>query len=195
MLKKIFIDGEVPGVPVFQWALLLASAAVPFAWWLFPAYKNELWSVSWIAVVTLMCVRPLADIFPGILFFRTVLQLRKGLGILSASVVVTSLAFTLAAASAAKIASTYFSTKGWGLASRSAFARISEITGVLLLITSNSFSQKLLGANWKRLQRLSYAYFYSAGILLFYYGQTSVAYGMALVTALWIGAEIRKSLR
>ena len=143
-LKRFFIEGEVPGVEAVQWLLIAASAAVPFIWWLFPSYKNELWSVSWITVVTLMCIRPLADIFPKILFFRSILPLRKGLGILSASVVATSLAFTLAAASSAKIVSTYFSAKGWGLASRSAFARISEITGVLLLVTSNSFSQKLL---------------------------------------------------
>ncbi|MFZ3232196.1 MAG: FAD-binding oxidoreductase [Patescibacteria group bacterium] len=143
-LTRFFVDGEVPGVEVLNWLLIAASAAVPFVWWLFPAYKDELWSVSWITVVTLMCIRPLADIFPKILFFRSVLPLRKGLGILSASIVVTSLAFTLAAASSKKIISTYFSAKGWGLASRSAFARISEITAVLLLITSNSFSQKLL---------------------------------------------------
>ena len=143
-LKRFFVDGEVPGVEAVNWLLIALSAAVPFAWWLFPAYKSDLWSVSWITVVTLMCIRPLADIFPNILFFRSVLPLRKGLGILSASVVATSLAFTLAAASSTKIMSTYFSAKGWGIASRSAFARISEITGVLLLITSNSFSQKLL---------------------------------------------------
>ena len=143
-LKRFFVDGEVPGVEAVNWLLIALSAAVPFAWWLFPAYKSDLWSVSWITVVTLMCIRPLADIFPKILFFRSVLPLRKGLGILSASVVATSLAFTLAAASSTKIMSTYFSAKGWGIASRSAFARISEITGVLLLITSNSFSQKLL---------------------------------------------------
>lgn len=143
-LTRFFIDGEVPGVNAAQWLLIAASAAVPFVWWQFPEYKNALWSVSWISVVTLMCIRPLADIFPKILFFRSVLPLRKGLGILSASIVVTSLAFTLAAASSKKIVSTYFSAKGWGIASRSAFARISEITAVLLLVTSNSFSQKLL---------------------------------------------------
>lgn len=143
-LARFFIDGEVPGVNAVQWLLIAASAAVPFVWWQFPEYKNALWSVSWISVVTLMCIRPLADIFPKILFFRSALPLRKGLGILSASIVVTSLAFTLAAASSKKIVSTYFSAKGWGIASRSAFARISEITAVLLLVTSNTFSQKLL---------------------------------------------------
>lgn len=143
-LTRFFIDGEVPGVNAVQWLLIAASATVPFVWWQFPEYKNVLWSISWISVVTLMCIRPLADIFPKILFFRSVLPLRKGLGILSASIVVTSLAFTLAAASSKKIVSTYFSAKGWGIASRSAFARISEITAVLLLVTSNTFSQKLL---------------------------------------------------
>lgn len=144
VFTRFFFDGEVPGVNAVQWLLIATSATVPFVWWQFPAYRNELWSVSWIAVVTLMCLRPLADIFPKILFFRSVLPLRKGLGILSASIVVTNLAFTLAAASSTKLMSTYFSAKGWGIASRSAFARITEITAVLLLVTSNSFSQKLL---------------------------------------------------
>lgn len=76
-LSRFFIYGEVPGVEAVQWALIAASAMVPLVWWLFPQYKNALWSVSWISVVTLMCVRPLADIFPNVLFFRSVLPLRK----------------------------------------------------------------------------------------------------------------------
>ena len=38
-------------------------------------------------------------------------------------------------------------------------ARLSELTALILLVTSNDFSQKFLGKWWKRIQRTSYIYF------------------------------------
>lgn len=91
IFRRIVIDGEVPGIESVQWLLIASAFAVPFVWKLLPEYKSFLWDVSWITVVALMCVRPLADIFPKISLFRALIPLRKGLGILSSAVVVTSL--------------------------------------------------------------------------------------------------------
>lgn len=44
-------------------------------------------------------------------------------------------------------------------------ARLSELTALILLITSNTFSQKFLGKWWKRIQRTSYIYFITGGIM------------------------------
>jgi DMSO/TMAO reductase YedYZ heme-binding membrane subunit len=41
------------------------------------------------------------------------------------------------------------------------FPRLSEVTALILFVTSNNFSQKLLGKNWKRIQKLAYVYFLS----------------------------------
>ena len=196
--RRAVFGGEIRGfVNAVQILLIAAAFAVPFVRAYAPnpnAIQTTLWAVSWYAVVALMCVRPLADLFPKILLFRGLVPLRKGLGILSASVVVTAIGFAMAKSGIGAYLSAYVTAARWNTAAKAA-ARISEMTGVVLLVTSNSLSQRILGANWKRIQRLSYAYFFSAGWLLYGYGQESAAYGMALVAALWIAAEIKKRLR
>jgi DMSO/TMAO reductase YedYZ heme-binding membrane subunit len=41
---------------------------------------------------------------------------------------------------------------------------LGDITGFILLITSNNLSMMLLKKNWKRIQKLAYVYFYAGGI-------------------------------
>ncbi len=86
---RAWFDGEVPGIRPMQYALFSASAAVPILWYL-GGFTPMLWDWSWYAVTLLMLIRPLADLFPRVMFFRSLLPLRQGLGILSASVVATN---------------------------------------------------------------------------------------------------------
>jgi hypothetical protein len=81
LLKRIVLDGEVPGsvIATLQWALIALAFAVPFLWGFFPKLRTELWSVSWVSVVALMAIRPLADVFSKISLFRALIPLRKGL--------------------------------------------------------------------------------------------------------------------
>ncbi len=78
-LKRIVLDGEIPGLVIatVQWTFIAFAFAVPFLWGFFPKLRTELWSVSWISVVALMAVRPLADIFPKISLFRALIPLRQ----------------------------------------------------------------------------------------------------------------------
>lgn len=52
----------------------------------------------------------------------------------------------------------YFASANWN-SFYPILSRVSEITAVILLITSNNFSQRKLGIWWKRIQRSSYLYF------------------------------------
>jgi len=52
----------------------------------------------------------------------------------------------------------FFTASAWTLW-YGLFARLSEITAIILLATSNRFSQKILGIWWKRIQKTSYIYF------------------------------------
>jgi len=61
----------------------------------------------------------------------------------------------------------------------------------VLLITSNEMSRKLLGPWWKRIQRLSYVYFFFAGVYLLYIGKTIVFPSMVLVAILWLAAHLK----
>jgi len=106
-----------------------------------------------------MIIRPLADIFPTVKILRKLVFLRKSLGILSAMIIVTimisgwiqnpDLTFF-----------NYFSSDKWQIG-YPIIARISEFTAIILLATSNTYSMKLLKKNWKRIQRLSYPYFFA----------------------------------
>ncbi|MCH2189279.1 hypothetical protein MK079_05640, partial [Candidatus Gracilibacteria bacterium] len=83
----------------------------------------------------------------------------------------------------------YFSLANWGFG-YPLLGRISEMTALILLSTSNIWSMKKLGKNWKRIQRLSYLYFISGGLVaaqfepVWYYGTmgvVGVVYGVIYV--------------
>lgn len=116
------------------------------------------------------------------LWLRRLVILRKGFGILSASIIV---GFMLA--SMLSLKGQYFvqmlTLKYWSFENYAFFAHIGDITGVLLLATSNIFSQRLLKKNWKRIQRLSYVYFYAGALYEAYAFQSIFAlYALLVVT-------------
>ena len=90
-----------------------------------------------------MMIRPLADIFHKQKILKKLIILRKPLGILSVMIIVTimvsnwilnpDLAFF-----------NYFSADKWRIG-YPIIARISEITAIILLATSNNYSIKKLG--------------------------------------------------
>lgn len=145
---------------------MVILAGIPIVFYFFDLgseVRGSLFMLSFIAVFLLMIIRPLADIFTEWLWLRKLVILRKGFGILSASIVVGFMIDALITPGSTYITSVftgkYFSFDRFVL-----FAHLGDITGVILLLTSNRFSQKHLKQNWKRIQRLSYVYFFSGGI-------------------------------
>jgi DMSO/TMAO reductase YedYZ heme-binding membrane subunit len=45
-------------------------------------------------------------------------------------------------------------------------AHLGDLTAIILLITSNNFSKEILGKWWKKIQKLSYVYFFSSALYL-----------------------------
>lgn len=103
-----------------------------------------------------MVIRPLADIFAKKRYLRQLTMLRRAFGILSSMIIVTLLLDKWITNPASFIAFFQPSNWGWGYP---LIARLSELTAIILLLTSNNISQKKLGKNWKRIQRSSYIYF------------------------------------
>jgi len=122
-----------------------------------------LYLTSFILVFVVMLIRPLADIFSSVKIFRKVVCLRKGFGILSASIVVGFMIGKIIAPESQYIM-LMFTSAYWSLENCVVFAHIGDITGLILLLTSNNFSMLLLKKNWKRIQKLAYVYFYAGGI-------------------------------
>lgn len=146
--------------------------------------KALLFTVSFFAAFLVMIIRPLADICPEYTLLKKLVILRKGVGILSASIIVSLMLQQIVLHGSSYFASVfslnYLSLKNFAL-----FAHLGDITGLILLITSNSLSQRVLKGNWKRVQKLSYVYFYSGGIYeAFFLGSIFAYLALFIVTNL-----------
>jgi len=155
---------------IIQNILLGISLAVLAILPLWSAFGDEnikvvgvLYLISFISVTLVMLVRPLADIFINQKWLRKLVFLRKGFGVLSASIIVGFVIGDIIAPDSQYIMS-MFTAEYWSLDGYKLFAHIGDITGFILLITSNNLSMILLKKNWKRIQKLAYVYFYAGGI-------------------------------
>ncbi len=220
--KNILFEGEVPGIEIFHKILIyLWVFGVPVFYFLglrywflgYEIFGKDIYSIlfllTWYAVVFVMFVRPLADIFPKLKILRRLVVLRKWFGIFSASIIVTMLFakwiqnpssfaafFTLQAWSLSPdMISRFFSTRDWSML-LSLCSRLSEITALILLIISNTFSQRILGIWWKRIQKTAYIYFYAGPIVALQYSNNPLEYyiPMILLPIIWLLAHFRVKL-
>lgn len=131
-----------------------------------------------------MLIRPLADVLAGVNFIRPLVILRKGVGVFSASIIVSFIIAKIII-SPADYFSSFTTSAYWSLVNFALLAHLADISAVILLITSNNLSKRILGANWKRVQKLSYLYFFGSGLYVFltYQDYTVLSY-MVIVTLL-----------
>jgi DMSO/TMAO reductase YedYZ heme-binding membrane subunit len=130
------------------------------------AIVSVLYRISFLAVFFVMMIRPLADIFSSQQWLRKLVVLRKGFGILSASIIVGFMIGDIITPQSQYLMS-IFTTEFWSFENYMFFAHLGDITGLILLLTSNNLSMILLKKNWKRIQKLAYVYFYAGGIYEF----------------------------
>lgn len=166
---------------------IVILGTLPTALVLVPEWFNDttylwLYGMAHITLFLVMFIRPLADIFRGVSWVRPLVILRKGFGVFSASIIVS---FILA--KVIMDTSGYFSgwltPAYWSLQNLALLAHLADISAILLLITSNNLSKQLLGKNWKRIQRLSYVYFYGSTLYVFFIlGETILLYYLLIIT-------------
>ena len=149
------IDGNLAYKKHISWGIILFSLFGIIPAWLSMQSQNNLYGsfgiisnfmgflydVSWFSVVFVMGIRPLSDIFSKIKLFKTLCYFRKALGILSASIIVINW-LGIFIFSPEKLQQ-YFLVARFGLW-YPLIGRLSEFTALVLLLTSNSFSQKYL---------------------------------------------------
>ncbi len=156
---------------------------------------QDLFSVSHWFLIFVMLVRPLADIFTNTKLIRPLVILRKGAGVLSASIVVSFILTKLMTDPAGYVES-IATLHYWSFANYSVLAHIADITAVLLLITSNNLSKRLLGSWWKKIQKLSYVYFYGSALyVVLLYGNIDLLIAIILVTVATYIAFIKNRKR
>lgn len=148
-----------------------------------------LFTAAHAAVFFTMAIRPLADIFTKNRFIRPLVILRKGAGVFSASIIVSFLLAKLMVDPAGYVSSVATNAY-WSLAGYALMAHLADISAIALLITSNDFSKRVLGKWWKRVQRLSYVYFYASSLyVLLALGDAWALLPILSVT--WLTAQAR----
>lgn len=158
-----------------------------------------LYQVSFIFVFLVMLIRPLSDIFSNQNWLRSLVLLRKGFGVLSASIIVGFIIGDIIAPDSNYIVS-IFTKEYWSFQNYKLFAHLGDITGFILLITSNNLSMILLKKNWHRIQKLAYVYFYAGGFYAMkVFNDVFAFYAMVIVTiavlvAFFINLRKRKLL-
>ena len=159
------------------------------------AQTMVLYDVVHISLFFVMVIRPLADIWTNTQYVRPLVILRKSFGVVSASIVVSFLLAKIIADPSGYMQD-FFTPAYWSLVNYALFAHLADVTAVLLLITSNRFSKRILGVWWKRVQRLSYVYFYASSLYVYLsFDETLVLIFVLIVTFLTLVAFIKNSLK
>ncbi|MES2223913.1 MAG: hypothetical protein V4469_03195 [Patescibacteria group bacterium] len=129
------------------------------------SYDNTqfLYMVSHVTLLFVMVIRPLADIFTQTKLIRPLVILRKGFGVLSASIIISFILAKLMVDPVAYVQS-LTSLPYWSIRDYALLAHLGDISAVILLVTSNNLSKRLLGTMWKKIQKLSYVYFYASAL-------------------------------
>lgn len=167
-LSKTYFSSIAFVQEVLLWTGLANLVVLPITLAYFPSLipegaTNLLFTVSLTAVFLVMSIRPLADLFPAVSWLRPLVILRKGFGVFSASIIVSFMLMNIMT-DAGPYLSAFFSAKHWSLGGYHILAPLGDISALILLITSNKFSKRILGGNWKRVQKLAYMYFYSGAL-------------------------------
>jgi DMSO/TMAO reductase YedYZ heme-binding membrane subunit len=84
----------------------------------------------------------------------------------------------------------------WSLQNYALLAHLADISAILLIVTSNSLSKRIMGTAWKKVQRLSYVFFYASSLFVFLsYGDLGPVMSIVIVTIVTVAAYIRNSKR
>ncbi|QQR64515.1 hypothetical protein IPH92_03025 [Candidatus Kaiserbacteria bacterium] len=163
--------------------------------WVSPANTLLLYDISHISVFFVMLIRPLADIFLKVKWIRSLVILRKGVGVFSAAVVMSFIFSKIIMDPVG-----YFSALGtsayWSPANYALLAHLADISAIILLATSNNLSKRIMGALWKKVQKLSYVFFYASSLFVFLsYGDIGPFISMIIITFVTILAYLTNRTR
>ena len=155
----------------------------------------NLYFVSHMFLFFVMIIRPLADIFTGFKWLRPLVILRKGTGVISASIIVSFILSKLMIDPSGYIAA-FGTYKYWSMTNYALLAHLADISAVVLIVTSNNLSKKIFGTWWKKIQQLSYVYFYASVLYVYLsYGGIDLLYALIVITLLTYVASVRNKKR
>ena len=155
----------------------------------------NLYLVSHIFLFFVMIIRPLADIFTKVKWLRPLVILRKGTGVISASIIVSFILSKLMIDPSGYIAA-FGTYKYWSMTNYALLAHLADISAVILIITSNNLSKRIFGTWWKKIQQLSYVYFYASVLYVYLsYRNIDLLYALIIITLVTYVASVRNKKR
>jgi len=192
LFSKYFIYSILIIIPLL-WATTLYFdvfyTSIPVIW---VNFISLMFYISWISLLFVMIIRPLSELFPKYKILKQLIFLRKAFGILSALIIVSNFVWT--AVTQDDFFRSYFSLAKWSLW-YPIIARVAEITAIILLATSNIWSVKKFGKNWKKVQKLTYPYFLSGWIIAAQYEPKFYYWTMGAVIILYLINIFNKYLK
>lgn len=190
IIKDIFVNWNLKWIKIINWLFIIFWFLTPIIVRFWPeSYYNTSWDIAWWSVFFVMAIRPIADLFPKYLIFRRLLVFRNWLWILSSSVILSHIWLNIYNnyvnfwTTFFDYLQNYFTFKNWSWTK--IFPRLSEVTALLLFITSNNISQRILWVWWKRLQKLAYVYFLAWWIYIYSFWKNEALYSMIIVVILF----------
>lgn len=86
--------------------------------------------------------------------------------------------------------------KYWAMQDYAVLGHMADLSAIILIITSNKLSKKILGVWWKKIQKLAYVYFYGSALFVFLsYGNIDQLIAIILVTSVTTIAYFKNKQR
>lgn len=188
-LSRLFWNGELPKIEWLQWLLIAIAIVPPLAVWQMPALAKGFGEAGWNLLCLVLAIRPLSQILPKLGLLRLCMRLRRQLGILTASLLLShGLSYVIGFGMIPMI----FSLEFWKPENNAAYALVGAVCAFILLITSNTVSQKILLRSWKMVQRLAYPLFFLGAVHIVLVSQHyDVLVSVGVILVLWLLAAFR----
>ncbi|MBU1018294.1 ferric reductase-like transmembrane domain-containing protein [Patescibacteria group bacterium] len=154
MCKNFFFKGQIPYFSAFRKLLMIT--------WLIPFYifvdQSEFgsfgWAGWWLLIFTVY-VRPLSDILPKLGILKTLIMLRKEMGILAGLFILAhGIGFFLKTNN--PFPASLWNPKFWNFNTLFGWGMAAFILILIVLLVSNKWGIKYLKRWWKPVQRLTY---------------------------------------
>jgi DMSO/TMAO reductase YedYZ heme-binding membrane subunit len=188
-LKQLIFDGKIPYFIQIKKIAFWVGIISPLSIFFFYRSFNDYAEIGWYMLTVVMIIRPLADILPRLKILRVLTLLRKEFGIFASLLIYAHFVGYLIVRNLS-VFDVLFAAKFWDPSRALSWGVYGLILGLPVLISSNKFSMILLKKSWKKIQHLSYPFFYAGGIHIFMVGEDSGISSMILVSVAWLLARL-----
>lgn len=194
MLKKIFLQGYIPNILKIKKVLYCLAWVIPFSiFFMYGDYKDFA-SAGWAVLIGVVSIRPLADIFPDLKIFRTLVILRREFGVFAGMMFLAHFVGYLLI-NHISMSSIFTNKSYWNLNGMYVWGMMGIFIAIPLLVTSNRRAIIFLKTRWKIIQRFSYLLLLLGGIHQMAAGKWDGMIAVLLVAILWLLARVKFQIK